>query len=77
LILFARRLGVLPDAYLPRLLLMLGPVLLVAATSWYLVERPLIAWAGRSRGSDERRASGARDRGESRRRAQLEAHAAP
>ena len=57
LILFARRIDVLPDAFLPRLLLILGPVLLVAAASWYLVERPLIAWAARPRQSRrERRA---------------------
>jgi peptidoglycan/LPS O-acetylase OafA/YrhL len=77
LILFARRLGVLPDAYLPRLLLMLIPVLLVAAASWYLVERPLIAWAGRSRPGEDRRAGRTGDRRESRRQAQLEARAAP
>jgi peptidoglycan/LPS O-acetylase OafA/YrhL len=59
---------VLPDAYLPRLLVVLGPVLLVAAASWYLVERPLIAWAGRSRpGRDgDRDASRAAARGRSR-----------
>jgi peptidoglycan/LPS O-acetylase OafA/YrhL len=67
LILFARRLDVLPGAYVPRLLFMLVPVLLVAAASWYLVERPAIAWAARSRQSR-------RDR---RVQAQLEARAAP
>jgi peptidoglycan/LPS O-acetylase OafA/YrhL len=61
LLLFARRIDVYPDAYVPRLLMLLGPVLLVAAASWYLVERPLIAWAGRPRTS---RAEGHRaDRG--------------
>lgn len=54
LILFGRRLGVLPGAYVPRLLVILVPVLLVAAASWYLVERPLIARAARPRG-DRRR----------------------
>jgi hypothetical protein len=44
-------------------------VLVVSAVSWYLVERPLLVRAGRSRKrrSDERR----------RRQGQLEAHAAP
>jgi peptidoglycan/LPS O-acetylase OafA/YrhL len=72
LILFARRIDVLPHAYLPRLLLVIGPVLLVAAASWYLVERPLIAWAARPRQSrrDRRRA-------ERHGQSQLEAHAAP
>jgi peptidoglycan/LPS O-acetylase OafA/YrhL len=79
LILFGRHLGVLPDAYLPRLLLVLGPVLLVAAASWYLVERPLIAWAGRPRGSrrEDRGVGRAQDRGGSRGQPQLEAQAAP
>jgi peptidoglycan/LPS O-acetylase OafA/YrhL len=67
LILFARRLDVLPGAYVPRLLFMLVPVLLVAAASWYLVERPAIAWAARPRQS----------RRERRGQAQLEARAAP
>ncbi len=71
LILFASRIGVLPDTYLPRLLLILGPVLLVAAGSWYMVERPLIAWAARPRQS--RRARRRAERSD----AQLEAHAAP
>lgn len=79
LILFGRHLGVLPDAYLPRLLVVLGPVLLVAAGSWYLVERPLIAWAGRTRQSRDAHgaASRAADRGATRPQPQLEAHAAP
>ena len=71
LLLFARRIDVIPDAYLPRFLLILGPVLLVAAASWYLVERPLIAWAARPRQSR-------RDRRAARRgQAQLEAHRRP
>jgi peptidoglycan/LPS O-acetylase OafA/YrhL len=72
LILFARRVDVFPGAFVPRVLMMLVPVLLVAAASWYLVERPLIAWAARPRlGRAERRA-------ERRRQAQqLEAGAAP
>jgi peptidoglycan/LPS O-acetylase OafA/YrhL len=59
LLLFARRIDLYPDAFVPRLLMLLGPVLLVAAASWYLVERPLIAWAGRPRASRaERRRAG-------------------
>jgi peptidoglycan/LPS O-acetylase OafA/YrhL len=72
LILFERRIGLFPHAYVVRLLVVLVPVLLVAAVSWYLVERPAITWAGRSR-KDGRRAR----RAEQSRRAQLEAHAAP
>jgi peptidoglycan/LPS O-acetylase OafA/YrhL len=72
LLLFARRIDVIPAAYLPRLLFILVPVLLVAAASWYLVERPLIAWAGRPRQS--RRARRAERSGQSQ---QLEARAAP
>jgi peptidoglycan/LPS O-acetylase OafA/YrhL len=72
LLLFARRVDVIPAAYLPRLLFILVPVLLVAAASWYLVERPLIAWAGRPRQS--RRARRAERSGQSQ---QLEARAAP
>jgi peptidoglycan/LPS O-acetylase OafA/YrhL len=49
LILFGRRFGLLPDAYVPRVLVILGPVLLVAAASWYFVERPLTVWAARCR----------------------------
>jgi peptidoglycan/LPS O-acetylase OafA/YrhL len=69
LLLFVRRIDVIPDAYLPRLLMILGPVLLVAAASWYLVERPMIAWAGRDRPSRRARRT--------RQSQQLEAHAAP
>jgi peptidoglycan/LPS O-acetylase OafA/YrhL len=72
LILFARRIGAMPHAYVVRLLVILGPVLLVAAASWYLIERPMIAWAGKPR--DGRRGSRARAGA---RRDQLEAHAAP
>jgi peptidoglycan/LPS O-acetylase OafA/YrhL len=72
LILFARRVGALPHVYVVRLLVILVPVLLVAAASWYLVERPMIAWAGKpreGRGGRRARASGRHDR--------LEAQAAP
>jgi peptidoglycan/LPS O-acetylase OafA/YrhL len=72
-LLFERRIGVFPDAYPVRLLLLLVPALAIAAASWYLVERPLIAWAGRPR--EERGRGGRRARrGQSQ---QLEAHAAP
>jgi peptidoglycan/LPS O-acetylase OafA/YrhL len=72
LILLARRMDVLPSSYPLRLLLMVPPVLLVAAASWYLVERPLIARASRTRaGRDDTR------RRERRGQPQLEAHVAP
>jgi peptidoglycan/LPS O-acetylase OafA/YrhL len=73
LILFARRMDVFPGQYLPRLLLVLVPVLIAAAASWYLVERPLMGWAGRGRTAGGRAAG----RGERRGKAQLELHAAP
>jgi peptidoglycan/LPS O-acetylase OafA/YrhL len=47
---------------------MLVPVLLAAAASWYLVERPLITWAARPRRGQRAGRSG---------QAQLEARAAP
>src|SRR3954454_20077773 len=72
ILLFSRSIGVFPHSYLVRVLLLLVPVLLVAAASWYLVERSAIAWAGRPRGRD-RRARAA----EHSRQAQVEAHAAP
>jgi peptidoglycan/LPS O-acetylase OafA/YrhL len=75
LILFARRIDVFPVAFLPRLFVILPPVLLVAAASWYLVERPLIGWAGRPR-ERERRARERAGRA-TRSQAQLEARAAP
>jgi peptidoglycan/LPS O-acetylase OafA/YrhL len=72
-ILFARRMDVFPGAFLPRLLLVLPPILLAAAASWYLVERPLIARAARPRRARGRSA----ERSERRGQPQLEAHAAP
>jgi peptidoglycan/LPS O-acetylase OafA/YrhL len=72
LILFARRIGAMPDVYVVRLLVVLGPVLLVAAASWYLVERPMFAWAGKPREGPGRRRPRAAAR-----RDQLEAQAAP
>jgi peptidoglycan/LPS O-acetylase OafA/YrhL len=51
LLLFARSIGVFPHSYAVRLAVILGPVLLAAAASWYLVERPAIAWAARPRAS--------------------------
>src|SRR3954452_7172443 len=53
LLLFERSVGVFPHSYLLRLVVLLVPVLLVAAASWYLVERPAIAWAGRTRGGED------------------------
>jgi peptidoglycan/LPS O-acetylase OafA/YrhL len=67
LLLFARWHGLLPSSFLPALLTILPVVLLISAGSWYLVERPLLAWAHRPRA---RRAA-------RRQQAQLEAHAAP
>src|SRR4051794_1541572 len=52
LLLFERSVGVFPHSYLLRLVVLLVPVLLVAAASWYFVERPAIAWAGRTREGD-------------------------
>jgi peptidoglycan/LPS O-acetylase OafA/YrhL len=49
LILFARSNGLLPFGFVPALAAMLPPVLAVAAASWYLVERPLMARAERAR----------------------------
>jgi peptidoglycan/LPS O-acetylase OafA/YrhL len=54
LLLFGRSLGVFPHPYALRVVVLLVPVLLVAAASWYLVERPAIAWAGRAREADRR-----------------------
>jgi acetyltransferase len=76
LLLFERSIGLFPSAYLPRLLLLLAPTLLVAAASWYLVERPLIARAARGR-SAPRRDDQARRAERGQPQAQLEAHAAP
>ena len=67
LLLFARRIGVMPDSFLPTFLLALPVVLAVAAASWYGLERPLIARAARTRARRQER----------RRQARLEAHAAP
>ena len=74
LILFARRMDVLPAAYPLRLLVVVPPVLLVAAASWYLVERPLIARAAGRRAGTVRQPAA---RGGARPGAQLDAHAAP
>jgi peptidoglycan/LPS O-acetylase OafA/YrhL len=59
LLLFERSVGVFPHSYALRLVVLLVPVLLVAAASWYLVERPAIAWAGRTRGVEPSRPSSA------------------
>jgi peptidoglycan/LPS O-acetylase OafA/YrhL len=78
ILLFSRSIGVFPHSYLVRVVVLLVPVLLVAAASWYLVERPAIAWAGRPRESDgrARRAKPSRPARAERAR-QAEAHAAP
>jgi peptidoglycan/LPS O-acetylase OafA/YrhL len=67
LLIFARSNGLLPDGFLPALAAVLPVVLTVAAASWYLVERPLMARAERPRRRRARRRAEAR----------LEAHAAP
>jgi peptidoglycan/LPS O-acetylase OafA/YrhL len=72
LILFARSQGLLPDALVPAIAVMLPVVLAVSAASWYLVERPLMARASRTK-----KARPARAAERQRRQAQLEAHAAP
>jgi peptidoglycan/LPS O-acetylase OafA/YrhL len=74
LLLFMHRVGVMPDGFVLGLLLLMVPTLLVSAVSWYLVERPLIAWAGRPRGREQRA-----DEQHARSRAprELEARAAP
>jgi peptidoglycan/LPS O-acetylase OafA/YrhL len=85
LLLFGRSVGVFPHPYALRVVVLLVPVLVVAAASWYLVERPAIAWAGRTRDRERhardrpgtRDRPAARDRDARARQAQLEAHAAP
>jgi peptidoglycan/LPS O-acetylase OafA/YrhL len=67
LLLFMRSVGLLPSAFLPALLVILPIVLGVAAASWYLVERPLLARAHRPRSAPTARG----------RQPQVEAHAAP
>jgi len=52
LMLFGARLGLLPQAFLPRLMVVLLPALAAGTASWLLVERPLLAAA--SRGSRSR-----------------------
>src|SRR3954454_18676524 len=74
LLLFGRSVGVFPHAYALRLVALLVPTLLVAAASWYLVERPAIAWAARARGRERHVGDRPADPA---RQARLEAHAAP
>jgi peptidoglycan/LPS O-acetylase OafA/YrhL len=51
-ILLARRLGVLPEGFLPAFAVALVPALAVAAASWRFVERPVLGRvARRSRGT--------------------------
>jgi peptidoglycan/LPS O-acetylase OafA/YrhL len=82
ILLFSRSIGIFPHSYIVRVVLLLVPVLLVAAASWYFVERPAIAWAGRTRAGErerrDRRAQAGREgRAEPSRQAQVEVHAAP
>jgi acetyltransferase len=70
LMLFGIRLGVLPHAYLPRLVAVLVPALLAGTASWLLVERVMLARASRI----ARRSGRARARRTSMR---LEAQTAP
>ncbi len=49
LLLVLREAGVLPDALLPRALVVFGTALAAAALSWRLVERPALRWATRTR----------------------------
>jgi peptidoglycan/LPS O-acetylase OafA/YrhL len=70
LMLFGARLDLLPQAFLPRLAVVLLPALLLGTASWLLVERPLLAAA--SRGARSRRG-----RSRSRIGAPLDARAAP
>jgi peptidoglycan/LPS O-acetylase OafA/YrhL len=88
ILLFSRSIGVFPHSYLVRVSVLLVPVLLVAAASWYLVERPAIAWAGRPRererrsrlaepGRQARSEPSRQTRAEPSRQAQVEVHAAP
>jgi peptidoglycan/LPS O-acetylase OafA/YrhL len=48
LMLFGNRLGLLPHAFLPRLATVLVPALAAGAVSWFLVERTMLALAGRA-----------------------------
>jgi acetyltransferase len=70
LMLFGVRLGLLPHALLPRLLVVLVPAVMAGAASWLLVERAMLARATRI----ARRAGQTRDR---RVRAELAARTAP
>jgi peptidoglycan/LPS O-acetylase OafA/YrhL len=47
LMLFGIRLGVLPHAYVPRLVVVLVPAVIAGAASWVLVERVMLARASR------------------------------
>jgi len=64
LMLFGARLHLLPQAFVPRLIVVLLPALAAGTASWLLVERPLLAAASRgarsrSRGRTSRRRIGA------------------
>jgi peptidoglycan/LPS O-acetylase OafA/YrhL len=62
LMLFGVRLGVLPHAFVPRLVVVLVPAVLAGAASWLLVERVMLARAARvaKRSGRTRRRVGAR-----------------
>jgi peptidoglycan/LPS O-acetylase OafA/YrhL len=70
LMLFGIRLGLLPHAFVPRLIAVLVPAVLAGTASWLLVERVMLARASRI----ARRSGRARDRRMSMR---LEARTAP
>ena len=55
ILLFMRRMDVWPSEFPARGLLLLAATLPVAALSWYVVERPLIEWAGRPRRRERER----------------------
>jgi peptidoglycan/LPS O-acetylase OafA/YrhL len=61
LMLFGLRLGVLPHAFVPRLVAVLIPAVMAGAASWLLVERVMLARASRvarrSRAAESRRIS--------------------
>jgi peptidoglycan/LPS O-acetylase OafA/YrhL len=58
LMLFGIRLGVLPHAFLPRLLVVLVPAVMAGAASWLLVERVMLARASRIARSSGRARAG-------------------
>jgi peptidoglycan/LPS O-acetylase OafA/YrhL len=67
LILFIKRLGLLPDGFFAAVAVALPVALAIASLSWHFMEKPLIAWAARR----------TRARREAPPRARLEARTAP